>query len=290
MNFIREQARAVPVIADTDVLVLGSGPAGVSAAIQAAREGMKTILIEQTGDIGGISTAGLMSHWTGNTKGGIYEEILDRSSESGESDDTFNGGMRQVINPERLKTVYLEMLAEAGAGIRLYTFACGVIMEGSTLKGVIVESKSGREAILAKIIIDATGDGDIAAKAGVPYILGREADGKMQPATLMFKVAGVDTSRAVFPGAFEDHIQIPLKDSRLIEEGGTARTADIQQLGKENLPSPSGHVLLYRTTLPDVVTCNMTNCIDINGTKAEDLTKAYVTCRFQMDKIVSKTL
>lgn len=287
MNFIREQARAVPVIADTDVLVLGSGPAGVSAAIQAAREGMKTILIEQTGDIGGISTAGLMSHWTGNTKGGIYEEILDRSSESAESDDTFNGGMRQVINPERLKTVYLEMLAEAGAGIRLYTFACGVIMEGSTLKGVIVESKSGREAILAKIIIDATGDGDIAAKAGVPYILGRETDGKMQPATLMFKVAGVDTSRAVFPGAFEDHIQIPLKDSRLIEEGSAVRTADIQQLGKENLPSPSGHVLLYRTTLPDVVTCNMTNCIDINGTKTEDLTKAYVTCRFQMDKIVS---
>ena len=113
MDFIREKARAVPVIADTDVLVLGSGPAGVSAAIQAAREGMKTLLIEQTGDIGGISTAGLMSHWTGNTRGGIYEEILDRSAESAECDDTFNGGMRQVINPERLKTVYLEMLAEA---------------------------------------------------------------------------------------------------------------------------------------------------------------------------------
>ncbi len=283
---VKEREREIPVAASVDVLVLGSGPAGVSAAIQAGREGVKTLIIEQTGDIGGISTAGLMSHWTGNTKGGIYEEILTRSADIyNEADETFNGGMRQVINPERLKTVYLEMLGEANVGIMLYTFASSPIMDGDKIIGVITESKSGRLAVLAKIIIDATGDGDIAAKAGVPYFTGRESDGKMQPATLMFKVAGVDTDRAVFPGAFEDHIQIPLKDKKALADGKTA-TEDIQKLGEENLPSPSGHVLLYRSTLPGVVTCNMTNAIGIDGTKAEDLTKAYINCRFQMDKIV----
>ena len=154
-GFIREPEKSIPIAAEADVLVLGSGPAGVSAAIQAGREGMNVILIEQTGDIGGISTAGLMSHWTGNTKGGIYEEILNRSAENSDnSAEGFNGGLRQVINPERLKTVYLEMLSEAHVGIRLYTFASEPIMEGNTIKGVITESKSGREAILAKIIID----------------------------------------------------------------------------------------------------------------------------------------
>lgn len=287
MKHVSEPAREVPVVDEVDVLVLGSGPAGVSAAIQAGREGMKTLLVEQCGDVGGISTAGLMSHWTGNTRGGIYEEILDRSCEANGPQEgiDFNGGMRQVINPERLKTAYLEMLAEAGVGLSLYSLASQPVMDGNTIKGVIIEGKSGRQAILAKVVVDATGDGDIAARAGVPFVLGRESDHRMQPATLMFKVAGVDTQRAVFPGAFEDHIQIPLKDKPLLGDGSLP-TEDIQKLGKENLPAPSGHVLLYRTTLPGVVTCNMTNCIGIDGTQTRDLTRATVECRLQMDRII----
>lgn len=284
-GYVTEPERRIRIVDNVDVLVLGSGPAGVSAAIQAGREGMKTVLVEQEGDIGGISTVGLMSHWTGNTRGGIYEEILDRSCESDMADDSFNGGLHQVINPERLKNVYLEMLSEAGVGIRLYTFASEPIMDDDVIKGVIVESKSGREAIMAKMVIDATGDGDIAAKAGVPYILGRESDHKMQPASLMFKVAGVDYSKAVFPGAFEDHFMIPSSEIKALA-GKQEGLHDIQKLGADNLPFPAGHVLLYRTTLPGVVTCNMTNCIDVDGTKAGDLTKAYVTCRFQIDRIV----
>ena len=94
----------------------------------------------------------------------------------------------------------------------------------------------------------------------------------MQPASIMFKVAGVDVERGVFPGAFEETFQIP--------------AGDIQELGKKNLPSPAGHVLLYKTTLPGVVTCNMTNCTGIDGTDAKDLTRATVVCRGQMDAIV----
>ena len=274
MNYIKEPERNIPVIKKVNVLVLGAGPAGVSAAICAAREGATTMLIEQAGDVGGIATVGLMSHWTGRTEGGFYEEILDRSSEAKDSSQIheFNGSERQIINPERLKTILLEMLEEAGVILQLYTFASDVIMDKDIIKGVIIESKSGREAILADIVIDATGDGDIAAKASVPYQKGRETDGKMQPMTIMFKVAGVEVDRGVFPGGFDETFEVP--------------AGDIQQLGREHIPSPAGHVLLYKTTLPDVVTCNMTNCINVDGTSASDLTKATILCRKQMDLIV----
>ncbi len=274
MKTIFEPQREIPVAAQTDVLVLGAGPAGVSAAICAAREGAKTMLVEQSGDVGGIATIGLMSHWTGKTQGGFYEELLDRTAEFREAEGThlFNGGLRHVINPERLKTKLLELLVEAGVTLKLYTAACAPVMEGDTLKGVIVESKAGRQALLAKVVIDSTGDGDIAARAGAPYALGRESDGKMQPVTIMFKVAGVDTDRAIFPGAFEENLETP--------------AGPIQDLGKAHLPFPAGHVLLYRTALPGVVTCNMTNCTGIDGTDPDDLTKGTLECRRQMEKIV----
>lgn len=265
---IVEERREIPVWEQVDVLVVGSGPAGVSAAVCAAREGVSVMLLEQTGNVGGIATEGLMSHWTGNTEGGFYDEILERSADAGRDD----AQMRKVINPERLKTVLLEMLEEAGVKLLLYTFACAPVMEGNKIKGVIVENKTGRGAVLGKVVVDASGDGDIAARAGAPYYIGRETDGKMQPATIMFKVAGVDVERGVFPGGFEERLAIP--------------AGDIQKLGEEHLPSPAGHVLLYRSTLPGIVTCNMTNCTDIDGTKAEDLTRATVVCRKQMESIV----
>lgn len=274
MKMILEPQREIPVIMETDVLVVGAGPAGVAAAVCAARSGVQTALIEQTGDVGGVATTGLMSHWTGGTQGGFYEEILERSAEREGNLDTadFNGGLRQVINPERLKTVFLEMLTEAGVKLRLYTFTSEAIVENGRVKGVITQSKAGRQAILSNVIIDATGDGDIAASAGVPYHKGRESDGKMQPMSLMFKVAGVDVERGVFPGGFEETFELP--------------KGDIQELGRAHIPAPAGHVLLYRSTLPGIVTCNMTNCIEVDGTDPEDLTHATLVCRSQLEPII----
>ncbi len=293
VSVIRVPEREISVTAEVDVLVLGSGPAGVSAAITAGREGMRTLLVEACGNVGGIATEGLMSHWTGNTRGGIYEEILERSCEEAAEpildSEAFHGDHRQIINPEKLKTVLLDMLVEARVDLRLYTMASEPIMDGDTIKGVILQSKNGREAVMARIVIDATGDGDIAARAGVPYFMGREDDGLMQPATVMFKVAGVDVKRGVFPGGFEERLMIPAKDIPALKNQGDElgqEYYDIQSLGEKNLPRPSGHVLLYRTTLPGIVTCNMTNCIGIDGTKTEDLTRATYVCRKQMDLIV----
>lgn len=264
MKYYRQEQKDIPIVNEVDVLVIGAGPAGFSAAINAARQGAKTMIVEQTGDVGGVATTGLMSHWTGDTKGGFYQEILERTAE-----DPNNP---HLINPERLKTQLLTWLDEENVLIKLYSFAADVILEDKALKGVILESKSGREVVMAKVVIDASGDGDIAYKAGVPFVKGREEDGKMQPMTLMFKVAGVDTDRAVYLGGFEDTYET--------EKG------ELQALAKKHIPFPAGHVLLYKTTLPGTVTCNMTNIINVDGTNSNDLTKAHIECRKQIDKVV----
>lgn len=268
MKTYTEPQKQIPIIDEVDVLVVGGGPAGIGAAISAARNGASVMIIEQAGDVGGVATTGMMSHWGGITQGPIYNEIINKAS-----DNDFGVDNPQIINTEKLKNTLLDMLVDAGVKIRMYTFASDVIKEGNNLKGVIIESKSGREAVLAKIVIDCSGDGDIAARAGAEYTKGREEDGKMQPMTLMFRVAGVDEDRVpFFPGMFEDNREVP--------------KGKVQDLAKEYIPYPAGHILVYPTTIPGVITCNMTNAIGYDGTKAEDLTKAHCQCRSQMDSIV----
>jgi hypothetical protein len=121
-------------------------------------------------------------------------------------------------------------------------------------------------------VVDSTGDGDVAASAGVPYLKGRESDGRMQPSSIMFNVGGVDFERAVFPPSFETRVET--------ERG------ELQTLAKELLPFPAGHVLLYRQPMPGTVCCNMTNAIEIDGTDAESVTKGIFTCRSQIVPIV----
>lgn len=252
-----------------DVIVVGSGPAGIGAAVSAGRNGAKTLLIESCGRVGGISTSGMMSHFTGTVGNRIYHEVLERASEKNLYDKTKS---TITIDPELLTLTYIEMLEEANVDILLYTTFCDAIVENNILKGIICHSKDGFTAFYSDVVIDASGDGDVAYKCGVPFTLGRENDNKMQPATLMFKVGGVDMSRAVFPGSFETLVET--------DKG------ELQALARQKLPAPAGHVLLYKSTLPGVVTCNMTNITDINGTSAEDLTKAEIVCRKQMPEIL----
>lgn len=270
MQTYHENAKELPIAGEYDVIVAGSGPAGTAAAVMAGRMGAKVLIIEWNNAIGGISTSGMMSHWTGSVTSPMYTEILQRSADMNEGEQ--KGKIQQFINPENLKTVYLDMLKDANVDVLLYTFVCGVVMEGDQLTGVITESKSGRRVFRSKVVVDGTGDGDVAAFAGVEYHKGRESDGKMQPTTLMFKVAGVDMSRAVLLGSFESTYQT--------EKG------ELQALAKEHIPYPAGHLLAYKSTLPGIITCNMTNCTDIDGTKAEDLTRAEIVCRSQMPAIV----
>ena len=251
-----------------DVIVVGSGPAGIAAAVTAGRQGAKTLLIEAQGRVGGIATAGYMSHWTGTVGNTIYWEILKRHNAKSEREEKAT-----QIDPELLTITYIEMLEEAGVDCLLYTSVFDVVMDGDCVKGVICCNKNGLTAYAAKVVIDASGDGDAAYKSGAAHFKGRETDGKMQPATLMFKVGGVDMARAVFPHSFETLVDT--------EKG------ELQALAKELLPHPAGHVLLYRSPIDGIVTCNMTNAIGIDGTKAEDLTRAEMICRKQMLPIVA---
>lgn len=265
-EYIYIQGAQVPIWRSVDVLVLGAGVAGCAAAIMAARLGARTLVIDSQSMAGGMSTTGLMSHFTGTVTSRLYDEVLcDMAAKNG-------GARTAVIDPENLKLTYIEMLESAGAELLLYTMACEPLMDGDMIYGVTIQNKDGRQVVRAKVVIDSTGDGDIAARAGAEYVLGRERDGAMQPATLMFKVGGVDKRKAVLPGSFETLVHT--------ERG------ELQALAKSLLPHPAGHVLLYDTTLPGIITCNMTNAINIDGTSAQSLTEAEIICRKQIPEIV----
>lgn len=264
----------IPCVANVDVLVCGGGPAGVGAAIRAGREGARTLVVEMGGCLGGIATAGMMSHWGGRSSSKIMQEIFIRSREKdlGYSWIDENVSGKNAIPHDLQMIVLEEMMRESNVEILYYTTVCEAIVENGRIIGVIVQNKNGRGMICAKCVVDATGDGDVAASAGVPYFKGRESDGKMQPCTLMFKIGGVDYARAVFPPSFESTVET--------EKG------ELQALAKELLPFPAGHVLLYRQPEPGTVCVNMTNAIGIDGTDAKSVTEGMMTCRSQIMPIL----
>lgn len=273
MNYIEEK-QEIPQIADVDVLVCGAGPAGLGASIRAARLGMSVMVIEMMGCLGGIATAGMMSHWGGRSSSKVMQEIWDLTYENAKNVgwDENSGCGKNAIYHEVQKITLEEMMKKENIKVLYYTHVCKAVLENGEIIGVIVENKSGRGFIKAKRVVDATGDGDVAASAGVPYIKGRETDGRMQPCTIMFNVGGVDTERAVFPPSFETKVET--------ERG------ELQALAKELLPFPAGHVLLYRQPMPGTVCCNMTNDIEIDGTNAESVTKGVFDCHSQIIPII----
>ena len=264
----------IPTIADVDVLVCGGGPAGVGAALCAAREGVSVMIIEMQDCLGGTATAGMMSHWVGRSSSKIMQEIFEntyqKARDLGWTEE--NGVDRHYIYHDFQKIVLDEMMQKAGVKVLFYTKMCKAVVENGRICGVIAENKSGRGLIRAKCVVDATGDGDVAASAGVPYTKGRETDGKMQPCSIMFKIGGVDYEKAVFPCSFETTVQT--------EKG------ELQALAKQLLPFPAGHVLLYRQPTPGTVCCNMTNAIGVDGTDAESVSDALRSCRSQIVPIV----
>lgn len=196
MRTITEPCRQTPVFAEVDVVVVGAGPAGVAAAVGAARAGASTMLIEKQGFMGGMWTSGLVltlagyNSWLRPYKrivAGVGGEWLKRAAKLGGAED--HEGWVVNSDPEIMKLVADEMVAEAGVHCLLHCLGVDPILDGKQLKGVFAESVSGRKAILAKVVIDCTGNGDIAARAGVPYEKGDE----LQPMTLAFRLGYVHT-------------------------------------------------------------------------------------------------
>jgi hypothetical protein len=202
MRHITEPARQIPVIEDVDVLVAGGGPAGVVAAVAAARHGARTMLVERYGFLGGMATCASIGPIASvrtrfgeeRVVGGIAWEMIDRMRQHGGA--LLADGYGDVpIDPEVMKWVADTMATESGVILRYHSFAAQVVKNDGRIDAVIVESKSGRQAIAARTVVDATGDADLVALAGAPFELGRAGDGAMQPMSLAFRLSGVDTAK-----------------------------------------------------------------------------------------------
>lgn len=210
MKTFTQPAREIPVAAQVDVLVVGGGTAGVCAAIASARNGANTMIVEQFGFLGGTQTAALVGPLAPNYHAdgsplttGIGQEIFDRMAGRGAAEGPVDGKYPELdwpwFDPEMLKYVLDEMCEEAGVKVLYHSFLSDAIVVDGVLKGIVVENKSGSQAIFAKVTVDATGDGDVAWRAGAPWESGRKSDGANQAVSLRFHMGNVDWKRA---GAF----------------------------------------------------------------------------------------
>ncbi len=206
MATIVEPQREIPVIADVDVCVVGGGPGGLPAALAAARRGAKTLLLEMQGCLGGMATTGHIGPILGITAsradeatvGGIPRELCERMAEIGEARSWEQSLKAHAVafNVEGLKIVADRMVREAGVELLLHALFVDSIVENGRMTHAVVESKSGRQAVRAKVFVDATGDADLAFRAGAACTKGRPADGKAMAMGSMFRIGGVATLTA----------------------------------------------------------------------------------------------
>jgi hypothetical protein len=189
----KEPSRSITIVKETDVIVCGGGPAGFAAAVSAARTGAKTMLIEYHGCLGGVWTAGLLSNIIDyQNKSGIMKELVHQLEKS---DAQYSA---KVYDAELMKLVLDQMCMEAGVEVRLYTRVVAAYKGSENkLEHIVTESFSGREAWKAKVFIDATGNGDLAAQAGCGFDYGHPETGKTQPMSLMAILVGLDEKTLV---------------------------------------------------------------------------------------------
>jgi len=189
-----ENARNIPVVKNTDVLVCGGGPAGYAAALAAARSGAKTCLLEVNGCIGGVWTAGALSLIidAGN-KPGIMRELRALLEQQ---DASVPVGSSIAYHPDKMKLILEAQLLEAGVEMRLHTRVVGAVTDRhKKLAVVVTESKSGRESWVAKSFVDCTGDGDLASQAGCTFEFGHPETHATQPMSLMVLMTGLDKEK-----------------------------------------------------------------------------------------------
>lgn len=301
---VQEPARQTPVVAEVDVLVCGGGPAGTCAAVAAARRGASTMLVEGSGVLGGAAVQALVLplmtyHAAPDVPvvAGIGQEIVDRVVALGGSpghvpDPLGCAATITPVDPEVLRAAVLETVVGAGVELRLHQIVVGTLVEDGAVRGVLVEGKAGRGAIRAKVVIDATGDADVAARGGAATVHGRAADGLAQPMSMMFRVAGVDGAavRAAIREQPEDFVLSSEARARLDElpvlaVAGFFEAVKVAQAAGE-LGGFRDRVLYFELPRPGEVVVNMTRVTGISGVAPGGLTQGTVTGLQQVAEVM----
>lgn len=290
----------IPVLEPYDVVVVGGGSAGIAAAIAAARNGARTLLVERYGSLGGTATVGLVGPFmtSHDSKGeepvvrGIFRELVERMVAIGGAvhPDATDAGSAYVafikrghsnatpFRAEALRLVAAEMVLEAGVELLFHTDFIDVVKsDESKVSMVIIRRKQGFAAVPCRYVIDCSADGDVAVAAGAEYVLGR-GDGHMQPATLFFKIGNVDDARV--EAWMEEHRKIH-GEERLFE----CIVREARERGEFDIPRKA--ISLYREPAPGEYRVNVTRIHGIDGTKSEDLTRAEIEGLRQVHKLMN---
>ena len=289
----------------TDVLVVGGGPAGVCAAIAAARMGAGVLLVEGGGCLGGMATRGLVAPFmtcfdsAGETQiiRGIFGEIVDRMVALGgaihpkdvRAGTPFSAWITTghdhltPFDAEILKYVLDSMTAEAGVKILLHTNFVKPIMKGRRITGATLLAKSGLCDVKASVVVDATGDGIVAAAAGAPLFKGNENSGKMQPATLFCHICNVDY-KAICADV-EAHLHEFRKVNGVSYRALHWRVAEAEAAGEWDIARKS--VNIYRGVREDEWAVNSTRISGIDATSSESLTAAEIEGRRQVQELMN---
>jgi hypothetical protein len=298
MRTVYEPGRQTPVVAETDVLVVGGGPAGQAAAVAAGRAGAEVTLLERYGYLGGLASGGMvlvlddMCTEREVSVGGQALEIIDRMRRIGACvappmEDCFRNdlevrdrwvrwGFEELyarkrpkpivyagsFDPEGWKQVSQEMVLEAGVHLRCHSWFSQALVEEGAVRGVIVETKAGRQAVLGRVVIDATGDGDVFSSAGAPAVQGSYI------LTLVHRLADVDTEAA---------IRFERKDP------AAARQLDTEV---KQLLGGSWDMWWLLTPRPGVVWCNCPHIPGYDGLNPEHLTYIETEGRRRFMKVV----
>lgn len=298
-DWMQEPAHDIRVAAESDVVVVGGGPAGQAAALAAARNGASVTLLERYNHLGGLASGGMVlvlddmwdSHLREISVRGICLEMIERMAALGLAQyptqhdwGTLPASVRRwkrwgtfdfhsktkphpicfaaAFDPDAFKRAALEMVLQAGIQLRLHSWFSRTLVEDGQVKGVVCETKGGREAILGKVVIDATGDLDVAASAGAPHVSGAYI------VTTVFRLGGVDTDEA----------------ERFEQQEPAAFEAIDREV--KHLLGGAWDSWWLKTPLPGVVWCNCPHMAGLDGLKVADLTRAEVQGRATIHKVV----
>ncbi len=272
----------VPVVLTTDVIVIGGGPAGISASIAAARNGAQVVLVERYGFLGGTATACLCSDFQGvdrNVQGGIFIEILDRMVKEGSATEWWMTSM----DSEAYKTIGFDLVERAGVKLLLHTYAVDVIKDEDMVNGIIVESKSGKQAVLGSVVVDASADGDISVFAGAPFMKGSRMQGgragKTHALSTLFNIGGVDIERLRKLQEEDPELWGDPGSWNFIGRGKKAQQWAMDARATGELYIRQEDVHMWFLPRPGEVQVNSIHIIGADPLSNEDLTRAEVEAR-----------